>query len=87
MNRPPIRVTHPEVLERIAKYAQHQLDSVAGPNVYGFVLLVIPTGVDGSNFGDYVSSVRQEDVPRLLREAANTMGGIAEGDHTNVHRA
>lgn len=79
----PLRLTHPHILQRLARVIQHELDIAGGGlNAHGFVLLIVPVETGGA--GDVVSSCRSEDLQRILDEARAT---LTTGEHTNVPTA
>lgn len=69
----PLRETHPQVLQAIARAINGALDSVRPEKgKMGFVLLVFPFDEQRGS-GDYVSSCAPEDIPKVLRETLKTM--------------
>ncbi len=65
-------------LTRIGAYATAQLDGISGPGDYAYIVLVVPTGVDRAR-GMATATVPTEEMPRILREAADSYAEEAGG--------
>lgn len=59
-----------KILPQLAQSIQDRIDVATGTlGQMGFILLVLSPG-DTNTVGEFISSIRAEDVPMVLREAA-----------------